>query len=212
MGGAALADVLFGKVSPAGRTTQTWYASDAEMPEPGLMEMRPAAAHGRGAPSPGWTYRYYAKQPAIPFGFGLSYTQFGYSNLTLNVSMAADPCQPVGAEVTVTNTGAVDSDEVVQLYIKQTNAPTAPRVRLVDFARVHIKAGQAATVPLSFSPKEQALVVGDTGVYQPRMVVPAGRVEVHAGGGQPDFYSGSVMAAFEVSAQAQLNRAYVCAR
>ena len=68
MGASALADVLFGRVSPAGRTSQTWYESDAAMPAQGLMTLRPAA----DGSSSGWTYRYHNKRPAIPFGFGLS--------------------------------------------------------------------------------------------------------------------------------------------
>lgn len=85
MGAHALADVLFGRVSPAGRTTQTWYESDETIPAPGVMKMRPDAAgssvtaasllvDGDGGPggSSGWTYRYHNKRPAIPFGHGLS--------------------------------------------------------------------------------------------------------------------------------------------
>ena len=118
MGGHALADVLFGRVSPAGRTTQTWYTSDETMPKQGLMTMRP------DGDSPGWTYRYYNKKPAIPFGFGLSFTEFKYSGLTLDAATPADPCAPIGVNVTVANVGKMDSDEVVQCYIKQPNAST----------------------------------------------------------------------------------------
>ena len=205
MGGHALADVLFGRVSPAGRTTQTWYQSDETMPKQGLMTMRPAGD------SPGWTYRYHNKKPAIPFGFGLSYTEFTYSALTLSAAAPADPCAPIGVNVTVTNVGKVDSDEVVQCYIKQPNASTAPQVRLADFARVHIKAGQSSVVSLTIAPKEQALVVGSTGVYQPNLIVPKGIVEVHVGGGQPDFYAGSVMTTVEIVKDGKLTRSYECA-
>ena len=84
------------------------------------------------------------------------------------------------------------------------------KVRLADFARVHIKAGHSVVVRLSFGPKEQALVVGNTGVYHPRIVVPAGTLELHVGGGQPDFYSGSLMATIQISQTANLTRSYEC--
>ena len=207
MGGHALADVIFGRVSPAGRTTQTWYESDEAMPSPGLMRMRPTASG-----SSGWTYRYHNKQPAIPFGFGLSYTTFQYAELKHNASAATgiNPCANIALEVKVTNIGSFDSDEVVQCYIKQPNASTAPKVRLVDFARVHIRAGQSIIVNLSFGPKEQALVIGDTGLYHPNMVVPAGILEIHVGGGQPDFYSGSLMSTVQIPEAANLTRHYEC--
>ena len=125
---------------------------------------------------------------------------FAYSAFRLNTS-SADPCSTIGASVTVTNTvsskgpsnalcrsselrlpcgqGGVDSDEVVQLYIKQPHATSpAPQVRLVDFARVHIAAGSSKTVSLSFGPKEQAVVANDTGVYHPTIVVEQGAIEV----------------------------------
>ena len=125
---------------------------------------------------------------------------FAYEAFSLNIS-SAGPCSAIGASVTVTNTvsskrlacirprsselrrscgqGGADSDEVVQLYIKQPHATSpAPQVRLVDFARVHIAAGSSKTVALSFGPKEQALVTNDTGVYHPTIVVEQGAIEV----------------------------------
>ena len=125
---------------------------------------------------------------------------FAYSAFRLNTT-SADPCSTIGASVTVTNTvsskgpsnalcrsselrrscgqGGADSDEVVQLYIKQPHATSpAPQVRLVDFARVHIAAGSSKTVALSFGPKEQALVGNDTGVYHPTIIVEQGAIEV----------------------------------
>ena len=66
-------------------------------------------------------------------------------------------------------------------------------------------------VRLHFGPKEQALVVGSSGVYQPHMVVPSGRLQVHVGGGQPDFYAGSVMGVVHIESARNLTRAYACA-
>ena len=107
-GGAGFADVVFGVVSPAGRSPQTYYEDDTELPKLGNIDLYA----GNGT-----TYRYYSGNPTVPFGFGLSYSTFAYSALVLNASSIGH-CDSVGISVTVTNTGAVDSDEVVQLYVK----------------------------------------------------------------------------------------------
>ena len=85
-----------------------------------------------------------------------------------------------------------------------------PKVRLADFARVHIKAGHSAVVQLSFGPKEQALVIGNTGVYHPSIVVPAGTLEVHVGGGQPDFTTGVLRGKVTVKDSGALTTHYTC--
>eukprot|EP01052_Picozoa_sp_SAG31_P045927 SAG31_NODE_8583_length_1426_cov_1.272796_2_plen_140_part_00 len=105
----------------------------------------------------------------------------------------------------------MDSDEVVQLYMKQPHAThPAPRTRLVDFARVHIPSGQSIEVALAFAPKDQAVVAGSTGVYRPDIVVEAGVVELYVGGGQPGHYAGVVMKPLTITAHGALNRDYKC--
>ena len=111
-GGAGFADLIFGKVAGGGRSPQTYYESDAELPPLGNMDLY----KGKGT-----TYRYYSGKPTIPFGFGLSYTSFSYSALTVNASSISH-CDSIGVTVTVSNTGDVDGDEVVQLY----NSPAPP--------------------------------------------------------------------------------------
>src|SRR5436305_621159 len=112
-GGAAVAETLSGKNNPAGRLPVTFYTGVDQLPnfEDYGMANR--------------TYRYFSAKPLYPFGYGLSYTSFGYSNLTLPQA-AISPGDPLNASVTVTNTGKVAGDEVVQLYLKFPEVPGAP--------------------------------------------------------------------------------------
>jgi beta-glucosidase len=134
--GHALADALFGDAAPAGRLTQTWYSSAAELPD--LLDYDIIAADA--------TYLYFRGAPLYPFGHGLTYTSFEYTDLRLGAaSMAADGRVEVG--VTVTNTGPRDSDEVVQLYTRQRSSRVKQPLRqLRDFRRIHIPAGGQTTV------------------------------------------------------------------
>src|SRR5439155_20189246 len=106
---AALADVLFGDVSPAGRLPITFPRSIADVPDFKSYDMK------------GRTYRYLEKPPLYPFGYGLSYTRFAYRDLAASASRL-----PAGDSVrvaaTVTNAGARASDEVVQLYVTDLEA------------------------------------------------------------------------------------------
>ena len=104
-GGAAVAETLSGKNNPAGRLPVTFYTGVDQLPnfEDYGMANR--------------TYRYFTGKPLYPFGYGLSYTKFSYSDLSVPTAAVAAG-QPVGADVTVTNTGKLAGDEVVQLYLK----------------------------------------------------------------------------------------------
>ena len=103
-GGNALADVMFGDIAPSGRLPVTFPHSVDDLPP-----FEDYALKGR-------TYRYAEKEPLFPFGFGLSYTTFSYSNLQLSAEKVKNG-QSIEATVTVTNTGDTQADEVVQLYI-----------------------------------------------------------------------------------------------
>ena len=105
--GHALADVLFGDYNPAGRLVQTWPKSLDQLPD--LMNYNIIRS--------GRTYMYFKGEPLYPFGFGLSYTTFAYSNLRLSSrKLKADGAMTV--KVDITNTGQRDGEEVVQLYAK----------------------------------------------------------------------------------------------
>jgi beta-glucosidase len=107
-GGDAIADVLTGAYNPAGRTAVTWYANEADLPPRDQQSMYAGN---------GWTYRFFKGDVTFPFGYGLSYTTFAYSNLQLSASTVA-PCEPVIVSFSVTNTGSVDGDEVMQVYVQ----------------------------------------------------------------------------------------------
>ncbi len=110
-GGDALADVLFGDYNPAGRLPVTFYKSADQLP--------PFTDYGMK----GRTYRYFTGEPLFPFGYGLSYTTFSYSGLTVS---AARTGQPVQVAVEVQNTGSRAGEEVVQLYVKAARGGTDP--------------------------------------------------------------------------------------
>ncbi|MCH5675722.1 glycoside hydrolase family 3 C-terminal domain-containing protein [Streptomyces gilvus] len=137
--GTALARVLAGDVSPAGRLPQTWYESDADLP--GLLDYD--VIGGRQ------TYLYFEGTPLFPFGHGLSYTAFSYGDLATRVAGDA-----LHVSFAVTNTGDVTADEVAQLYTRAVE-PTVPRPRreLLAHRRVTLAPGErtelAFEVPLS---------------------------------------------------------------
>merc|ERR1712046_80067 len=108
---------MLGDFSPAGRTPQTWYNATSQLPPLGHMGLYPDEAAG----THGVTYRHFGGEVSFPFGYGLSYTTFQYGALRLNAT-SYKACDVIGAVVDVTNTGSVDSDEVVQAYVRQPDA------------------------------------------------------------------------------------------
>ena len=130
-GGNAVADVLFGNVPPSGKLPITFPRSIDQLPPYEDYNMK------------GRTYKYMTAEPQYPFGFGLSYTNFEYADLNFENNKAS---------VQVSNTGSVDAEEVVQLYISSPLAGTEdPIYDLKGFKRVFIKAGETKTVELDLS-------------------------------------------------------------
>jgi beta-glucosidase len=151
-GGWATADVLLGKVSPAGRLPFTWAHSLTDYPatDPAHPERGGTNASGTGIFSEGIYigYRWFDKQniqPLFPFGFGLTYTHFKYSNLKL---MKAG--EGVDVSFSIANTGRIGSDEVPQVYLGPPNEqPTGTQFALrslAAFDRIHVNAGQSRIV------------------------------------------------------------------
>jgi beta-glucosidase len=136
-GGHAIADVLFGDVNPAGRLPHTVYASESQVPPQDEYDI-----------TKGFTYMYVKGAPLFPFGYGLSYTQFAYSNLQLSPRQIAGDGK-VTVSVDVENTGKREGDEVVQLYIHDgpSNAPR-PAERLRGFQRTSLNPGEKKTVSM----------------------------------------------------------------
>ncbi|MBQ6065697.1 MAG: glycoside hydrolase family 3 C-terminal domain-containing protein [Clostridia bacterium] len=125
-GGTAIADLLFGKVSPSGRLPLGFPVRTDDLPPFDDYEM----SHGR-------TYMYRKVKPLYEFGYGLSYSSFSYSDLRLTKD---------GVSVVVTNVGGMEADEVTQLYIDSAGMTDQPRWRLKGFRRIHLQPGQSETV------------------------------------------------------------------
>jgi beta-glucosidase len=167
-GGAALADVLFGAVSPAGRLPVTIVRSALDLPPFADYSMK------------GRTYRYADKPPLWPFGHGLSYTTFRYSNLV--VGPALETGKDVALSVDIENTGSRAGNEVVEVYLSKPAAPTyAPRRWLAAFARISLEPRERRTIPLVLSAHELSLV-DEAGRRSPL----TGDVNLAIGGGPPD--------------------------
>jgi beta-glucosidase len=179
-GGAAIAETLSGKNNPAGRLPVTFYTGVSQLPpfEDYSMKAR--------------TYRYFEGTPLYPFGYGLSYTIFGYGGLKLP-AQEIRAGEPFTAEVTVTNKGKVSGDEVVQLYLNFPNFAGAPRKALRGFQRVHLEPGVSQKVRFELQPRDLS-VVSEAG--QP--VVPEGEFTLSIGGGQPQTGAPTVAQTFRV--------------
>lgn len=149
--GHVAAATVFGENNPAGRTPTTWYRSVRDLPA--LDDYDITKNHV--------TYLYFRGKPLYAFGYGLSYTTFAYSNLTVKQEN-----DEVIATVNVQNTGALDGDEVVQLYM---SLPGSLRVRpihaLKAFKRVHIQAGETVTVTLNFKIDDLAVWCNGRKIY-----------------------------------------------
>lgn len=162
-GGEALADVLLGAVDPGGRLPFTWYRDATQLPPITDYGIRPAAK------SPGRTYQYFTGTPTFPFGYGLSYTTFGYGS-----PRASRTGDQVTVSVDVTNTGRVAGSEVVQLYVTSPGAQSPDRTarRLAGFRKVTLRPGETTRVSLPvavsdlafFDEKADRFVV-DPGTY-----------------------------------------------
>lgn len=141
--GNGLADILFGKVSPAGRLVQTWPASMDQLPPILDYNIR----NGR-------TYMYDAHKPVFAFGHGLSYTSFEYSGMDLGPA-PLDEGEIREVTLEVRNAGEVDSDEVVQLYVRHPGSKVQrPALALKGFKRVHIPAGESKRITLPLDSDE----------------------------------------------------------
>jgi beta-glucosidase len=127
----------------------------------------------------GRTYRYFTREPLYPFGYGLSYTNFNYSNLSFDKNSVGAK-DDVVASVDVKNAGAMASDEVVEIYLAHPNAKGAPLRALAGFKRVHLESGETQKVQITI-PNRNLSFVDETGA---RRIAP-GTVQVWAGGGQP---------------------------
>jgi beta-glucosidase len=182
-GGAAVAETLSGKNNPAGRLPVTFYTGVDQLPnfEDYGMANR--------------TYRYFTGKPLYPFGYGLSYTKFSYSDLSVaEPDIAAG--HSLGADATVTNTGKLAGDEVVQLYLKFPQVKGAPRVALRGFERIHLQPGASQKVHFELKPRDLGMVTEDG-----NPIIAQGDYTISIGGGQPETGAPVVTGKFHVDGQ-----------
>ena len=168
-GGNAVADVLFGDYNPAGRLPVTYYKSVDQLPAFENYDME------------GRTYRYFRQDPLYPFGYGLSYTNFTYSDL--NLPKEAKMGDKINVSVKVTNAGDRNGDEVVQLYLTDEKASTPRPIRQLEgFKRISLKKGESQTVEFSLEPRQLSLIND-----KDKLVVEPGYFTISVGGEQPGF-------------------------
>ena len=190
-GGTALADVLFGDYNPAGRLPVTFYKSVDQLPP---FEDYDTAER---------TYRFFTGEPLYPFGYGLSYTKFAYSNLKLQSGKIAAG-ESLQASAEVRNMGDRAGDEVVELYVSRKDASGPVPIRsLKGFQRIHLSTGESRAVSFTLAPRSLSEIdrLG-------RRAEKPGEFEISIGGKQPGFQgyqdaatTGVVTATFEVMGQ-----------
>ncbi len=186
-GGTAIADVLFGKVSPAGRLPVTFPRSIEDVPSFTDYSMK------------GRTYRYLEKEPLYPFGFGLSYAKFEYTSMTLS-STKVHAGDGVRVAATVRNVSERASDEVIQLYVRDLEASCrVPHHELRGFRRLHLLPGESRAIEFELTPKDLSLI-DEAGQ---RWLEP-GRFLIFIGGSQPDARSVELMGRTPLSVELEV--------
>jgi beta-glucosidase len=167
-GGKAVADVLFGDISPAGKLPITFPRSLDQLPAFDDYNMT------------GRTYRYMTEDPLYPFGFGLSYSDFEYSELQLDRTTLALG-DSLEVSLTLTNCGDRDAAEVAQFYLSDLHASTVvPLHNLIGFERVMLKAGESRPLKFTVTP-EMMSFYDDNG----KLTIEAGQFRLEVGGCSP---------------------------
>ncbi|MDT7837928.1 glycoside hydrolase family 3 C-terminal domain-containing protein [Aquabacterium sp. OR-4] len=184
-GGTAIAQVLAGDVNPGGRMPVTTYRELADLPP-----FESYAMAGR-------TYRYYRGRPRYPFGHGLSYTRFGYTDARLSCD-TLQAGEPLSAEVSVRNLGQRDGDEVVQAYLAVPGSPGA-NPGLQAFQRIQLRAGAEQRVGFQLLARQLSQVAADGSRW-----VAEGRYTLHLGGGQPGTAAPGVALHFHIRGRQRL--------
>ncbi len=165
-GGRAIADLIFGEKSPEGKLPVTFYRSTDELPEFTDYSMK------------GRTYRYMQSEALYPFGYGLSYTDFAYENVS--ASSAKIGADGITVKATVTNTGKMAGGEAVQVYVKVCRENT-PNAQLKGLKKIHLAPGETTEVEIKL-PAESFGLFDEEGVLR----ISAGEVKVYVGGQAPD--------------------------
>lgn len=180
--GDAIADVLFGDVNPGGKLTTTFPQNVGQLPMYyGQKSTGRPLAEGKWFQKFRSNYLDVSNEPVYPFGYGLSYTTFNYSDITLDKTEITDGGS-LQVSVEVSNTGSRDGSEVVQLYIRDlVGSITRPVKELKAFEKIFLKAGEKKTVTFTLTTKDLSFYKGDLSFgYEP------GRFHVFVGGNSRD--------------------------
>jgi beta-glucosidase len=168
-GGRAIAALIFGEYSPSAKLPVTFYRSAEDLPDFRDYSMKER------------TYRYFKGEPLYPFGYGLSYTMFNYSGLTLSKETVR-PGESICCGAYVENTGDFESDNVTELYISDVQASVeTPQWQLIGVDTVHLKPGEKKKISFEVTPRKMSLI--DDGGN--RLLEP-GVFKLYMGSCQPD--------------------------
>ena len=171
-GGTAVASLIFGDYSPSGKLPVTFYKTTEELPDFLDYSMKNR------------TYRYMENKALYPFGYGLSYTKFEYSNLIVTSDKLSSG-ETAKFKITVKNIGQRESEETVQLYLKDMDASViVPKYELKGIKKVNLKPGQENQVDFELTPRQMALIDNDG-----NCILEPGVFQVFVGGSQPDHRS-----------------------
>jgi beta-glucosidase len=167
-GGSAVADILAGTCSPSAKLPMTFYKSADQLPDFTDYNMK------------GRTYRYFEGEPLYPFGYGLSYTSFEYSDISIPKTVKAG--EDITVSVKVSNTGSMKGDEIVQLYLSDEEGSTPrPLHQLEGFERISLNPGETKEVTFKLSAKQFSMINANG-----KRVIEPGVFSVYIGGGQPN--------------------------
>lgn len=205
--GQAICDVLYGDVNPGGKLTSTWYNSLSELPSASDSKFGANGMLEYNIDDWGYTYMYYgrgtganvarqAAKPMYPFGYGLSYTTFAYSNASISSTQAS---------CTITNTGNRKGAEVVQVYVSfpGSNVSHRPTRKLVGFDRVELEPGESKTVTIPIREQELAYFDDDSHTWK----IEGGTVNVYiSAASDDDRLTGSFTTTAKTLSQSFLSR------
>ncbi len=171
--GTAVSDVLFGDYNPGGKLTMTWYKSADQLPDFASYKIR---KNNR-------TYLYFKGDVLYPFGYGLSYTTFEYTNIKTD-KLNYDDNENITLTFNIKNTGDVAGDEIAQLYYHdEESSVKTPIAKLIRFERVNIKPGETKTVSFTFPVQEMSY----WDIKRNAMIVETGEFSLMVGSSSKDF-------------------------
>lgn len=186
-GGDAIARLIFGDANPGGRLPITFPKSEEDLPPIDDYSME------------GRTYRFSRKEPMYPFGFGKSYTKFTYENFIVS-GANIEAGQPLEISITVKNSGQYHGREAVQLYLRHHHEKTrTPQFQLVGFQSIGLEPGASADVKFTVTPREMASIDEDGKAW-----IYPGKMELFAGGSQPDERSAALLGTRPLSAMVEI--------